>query len=105
MLPLVVDTAQVGSAPGRNIATALDIFAAAKIAAKNDEAMKDTIVLFLDFAKAYDTLQQLFLLAVLKWLGLSLKFVTIVSALHANTSSRFLVNGIQPRTVEMNCGI
>ena len=80
MPPLVVDTAQVGSAPGRNIATALDIYAESKIAAKTDEAMKDAIVLLLNFAKAYDTLQRPFLLVVLKWLGFSPKFVTTVRA-------------------------
>ena len=45
---------------------ALDVFAAANIAAKTDEAMKAAIVLLLDFAKAYDTLQRPFLLEVLK---------------------------------------
>ena len=52
MLPFVVNTAQVGFVPGRNIATALDIFAATKIAAKTEEATKDAIVLLLDFFKA-----------------------------------------------------
>ena len=105
MLPFVVDTAQVGFVPGRNIATALDIFAATKIAAKTEEATKNAIVLLLDFAKAYDTLQRPFLLAVLKWLGFSQKFVAIVSALHANTTCKFLVNGFLSRKVKMNCGI
>ena len=65
----MVDTTQVGFVPGHNIAPALDIFAAEKIAAKNDDDMNDAIVLLLDFAKAYDSSQRPFLLAVLKWLG------------------------------------
>ena len=88
-----VDNAQVGFVPGRNIAIALDIFAAAKIAVKNEEAMKDAIVLLLDFSKAYDTLQRHFLLAVLKLLGFP------------NTTCSFLVNGFLSWRVEINCGI
>ena len=93
MLLLVFDTAQIESVPGSNIATALDIFAPARIAAKNDEVIKDAIVLLLEFAKVYDTLQRHFLLAVLKLLGFP------------NTTCSFLVNGFLSWRVEINCGI
>ena len=98
LLPSVVDPAQVGFVPGRHLATALDIFAAAKVALKNEDAIKDAIFLLLDFSKAYDTLQRPFLLAVLNCLGfrrnLSPSSPRSTRILHAGSLSKFFNLGV-----------
>ena len=67
--------------------------------------MKVSLALLLDFSKAYDSLQRPFLLAVLQWLGFSLKFVRVVEALHQNTMCRFIVNGYLSRRRNVLCVI
>ena len=67
--------------------------------------MKGSLALLLDFSKAYDSLQRPFLLAVLQWLGFSLKFVRVVEALHQNTMCRFIVNGYLSRRRNVLCVI
>ena len=105
LLPETIDRPQVGFVPGRRIEPTLDIYAAAKIEAVNDEPMRGSLALLLDFAKAYDSLQSPFLLAVLQWLGFSPKFVKMVEALHQNTTCRSIVNGYLSRRCNVLCGI
>ncbi|CAI5717474.1 unnamed protein product [Peronospora effusa] len=105
MLSHIVLQAQVGFVPQRSIHTALDIFSAARKAASADSDLHGAIVLLLDFAKAYDTLQRPFLLSVLAWLGFSPLFVGVVAALHCNTTCRFLVNGYRSSRRNVCCGI
>lgn len=105
LLSQTVHHAQVGFVPQRSIHTALDIFAAAKKAAVTDERQHGAIVLLLDFAKAYDSLQRPFLLSVLTWLGFSPRFVSVVAALHRNTTCRFIVSGYLSRKRDVRCGI
>ena len=62
LLSHLVLPAQVGFVPKRSIHTALDIFAAVRKAANLDSRLHGAIVLLLDFAKAYDTLQRPYLL-------------------------------------------
>ena len=84
---------------------ALDIFAAVRKAANLDSDLHGAIVLLLDFAKAYDTLQRPYLLSALTWLGLSPHFVSVVAALHRDTTCRFLVNGYRSSRRAVACGI
>ena len=93
LLSHLVLPAQVGFVPKRSIHTALDIFAAVRKAANLDSSIHGAIVLLLDFAKAYDTLQRPYLLSALTWFGFSPHFVSVVAALHRDTTCRFLVNG------------
>ena len=68
------------------------MFAAAKEAAASNPSQNGTIALLLEIAKAYETLQRPFLLSVLKWLGFSLRFLSVVAALHDNTTCQFIVS-------------
>ena len=74
-------------------------------AASADSDLHGAIVLFLDFAKAYDKLQRPFLLSALTWLGFSSKFVSVVAALHRDTTCRFIVNGYRSSCRKIYCGI
>ena len=58
LLSKLVLPAYVAFVPKRSIHTALDIFAAVRKAANLDSDLHGAIVLLLDFAKAYDTLQR-----------------------------------------------
>ena len=106
--PLLAETihpAQVGFVPQRSKHMAIDICTAAKKSAASDPRQTGTKALLLDFAKAYDTLQRPFLLSVLKWLGFSQIFVSVVAAIHHNTTCQFIVNGYRSMTREVRCGI
>ena len=97
--------AQVGFNTKRSIHTALDIVVAVRKAANLDSRLHGAIVLLLDFAKAYDTLQRPYLRSALTWLGFSPHFVSVVAALHHDTTCRFLVNGYRSRRRDITCGI
>ena len=105
ILSSIVLPAQVGFVPQRSIHTALDIFSAVRKAASADSDLHGIIVLLLDFAKAYDTLQRPFLLSALTWLGFSSKFVSVVAALHRDTTCRFIVDGYRSIRHNVHCGI
>lgn len=105
LLPIVVDPAQLRFVPGRIIEMSLNIFASTKAETRTEDALHYYVVLLLDVAKAYDTLQRPFLLAVLIWLGISSKFVQMIAALQQNTTCKFVVNGFLLRRVKMTCGI
>ena len=105
LLSHLVLPAQIGFVPKRSIHTALDIFAAVRKAANLDSRLHGAIVLLLDFAKAYDTLKRPYLLSALTWLGFSPHFVSVVAALHHDTTCRFLVNGYRSRRRDVTCGI
>ena len=76
-----------------------------KKAASSDEELHCSVVLLLDFAKAYDTPQRPFLLLVLTWMGFSQRFVTVVAALRHKTTCIFIVNGFHSRQRVVSCGI
>ena len=68
-----------------------------KKVASSDVELHGSVVLLLNFAKAYDTLQRPFLHSVLAWMGFSQRFVSVVAALHHNTTCSFIVNGFHSR--------
>ena len=105
LLSRAVLPAQVGFVPSRTIHTALDVFAAVKKAASSDEELHCSVVLLLDFAKACDTLQRPFLLSVLAWMGFCQRFVSVVAALHHNTTCGFIVNGFHSKQRVVSCGV
>ena len=69
LLSQLVLPAQVGFNTKRSIHTALDIVVAVRKAANLDSDLHREIILLLDFAKAYDTLQRPYLLSALTGLG------------------------------------
>ncbi|KAF1336803.1 reverse transcriptase, partial [Globisporangium splendens] len=105
MMPLLVHAKQAGFVPGRYITTVIDTLNAAKAAANSNPALRRALALLLDFAKAYDSLDRDFLTQALESLGFQVDFVRLVSALHANTSCQFMVNGFLSRSMAVTCGI
>ena len=105
LLSQLVLPAQVGFVPKRSIHTAFDIFAAVRKAANSDSDLHGSNILLLDSAKAYGTLQRPYLLSALTWLELSPHFVSVVAALHCDTTFRFLVNGDRSSLRVVTCGI
>ena len=70
-----------------------------------DNGLHGSIVLLLDFAKAYDTSRRPYLLLALTWLGFSPDFVSVVVVLHRDTTCRFLVNVYHSLRRDVDCGI
>ncbi|CAI5724392.1 unnamed protein product [Peronospora destructor] len=84
---------QHGFVPTRDIHAVLDYFMAAQATVPQSPELRDAVVLLLDFAKAYDTLDREFLYAVLSRHGYPPHLVEVIRTLHTGTSGRFLANG------------
>ncbi|OWZ05533.1 Reverse transcriptase precursor [Phytophthora megakarya] len=101
----LVHGTQFGFVPGRGIHTAIKLFEAAKKVGNSSEQYANAQVLLMDFAKAYDTLDRQFLLAVLKAKGFPPKFIQMVDATHSDTSAIFLANGYPSEPISVTRGI
>ncbi|CAI5718740.1 unnamed protein product [Hyaloperonospora brassicae] len=86
------------------MATVVDIFAAAKICARDDFDLRRALVLLLDVLKTYDLLSLNFLLAALRRLDFPEAFVRIVAALHNCTRSRFIIANKSAAMAAKVCG-
>ena len=72
--------------PKRSIYSTPDIITTVSEAATLNSDLHGSIALLIDFSKAYDTLQRLYLLSALRWLGFSPRFVSVVAALRCDTT-------------------
>jgi len=89
----LVSSRQCGFVPGRTIHEVVDLFEAAKAQCSSDEELSQAQVLMLDFAKAYDSLDRDFLLAMLAAKGFPPKFCHMIRTIHTGTIVKFLANG------------
>ncbi|KAF1316936.1 reverse transcriptase, partial [Globisporangium splendens] len=105
VLPWLIHHMQAGFVPGRAIPTTIDVLLAAQQRATSDPAMSRAIALFLDFAKAYDSLDRSFLAQALQHLGFPLKFVRLVKVSHSQTTYKFIANGFLSRKYNVTSGI
>ncbi|GMF44360.1 unnamed protein product [Phytophthora fragariaefolia] len=96
---------QNGFVPGRQIHDTIDLYTVAKRMASTIPELRHAIAVFLDFAKAYDSLFREFMCAVLIKHGYPPHFVKVIAALHTGSRIRFLVNGQTSRTVDVVRGI
>ncbi|KAE9270712.1 hypothetical protein PR003_g30735, partial [Phytophthora rubi] len=81
------------------------MFEAAKEICRNNSELSDAQVLLLDFAKAYDSLDRDFLMAVLKAKGLPPKICKIIKSIHDKTSVQFMANGFLSEKMQVTSGI
>ncbi|CAI5722515.1 unnamed protein product [Peronospora destructor] len=81
---------QHGFVSTRDIHAVLDYFMAAHATVPQSPELRDAVVLLLDFAKAYDTLDRKFFYAVLSHHGYPPHLAEVIRTLHTGTSGRFL---------------
>lgn len=62
-------------------------------------------MLLLDFSKAYDSVNRLFLYEALKWHGYPPAFIRVIQALHKGTTARFRAEGHLSAEIDMVNGI
>ena len=105
--PALLSEDQYAFAPGRTIHGALDIYTAAKAASAGSTATspQGSLMLMVDFTKAYDSLRRDFLAAVLHKLGLPPRFRAWVAAVYTCTTCRFQVNGYHSTERTVTSGI
>lgn len=101
----LVNQRQCGFVPGRTIHEVIDLLEAAKETCKNEDKLSEAQVLLLDFAKAYDSLDRDFLLAILKAKGFPPKFCKFIKATHENTTVQFMANGQLSDKLQVTSGI
>ncbi|KAE9361865.1 hypothetical protein PF008_g618 [Phytophthora fragariae] len=78
---------------------------AAKEICKENGELTEAQVLLLDFAKAYDSLDRDFVMAILNAKGFPPKWCNIIRATHTNTTVQFLANGHLSDKVVVTSGI
>ncbi|KAE8894268.1 hypothetical protein PF005_g3023 [Phytophthora fragariae] len=100
----LVHSTQFGFVPGRTIHEAIDLLEAAKEQCRGG-GLTQAQVLLLDFAKAYDSLDRDFLMAVLKAKGFPPKFCRMIRVMHSGTSVQFMANGALSEKVAVTSGI
>jgi hypothetical protein len=101
----LVNTRQYGFVPGRNIHEVIDLLEAAKEVCRERGELSEAQVLLLDFAKAYDSLDRDFLMAVLKAKGFPPKILAIIQAIHVGTTVQFMANGYISEKMQVISGI
>lgn len=101
----MIHEAQNGFVPGRVIQDTIDVFSAIQRLVNAGMVSEDAIALFLDFTKAYDSLDRCFLKGALEWHQLPSEFICLVMALHDSTVAAFLANGCESDDVDMDNGI
>jgi hypothetical protein len=102
VLGRVVAGSQSAFLSGRHIAS--NVFALQALPAALP-ANSNALVAYVDFAKAYDTVDRGFLLAAMAALGVGPVFLGWVRRLLANTRARALVNGFLSRPVAFAAGV
>ncbi|TYZ57999.1 hypothetical protein PybrP1_008311 [[Pythium] brassicae (nom. inval.)] len=96
---------QTGFDPGMSIHTAIDMLLVAQQIHQDGDAGAKAVCFLLDFAKAYNSLDCCFLLAVVELCGFHDVFTNAVAALHRGATGVFLVNGIASSRTFSTCGI
>ena len=95
MMHWVITEPQFGFVPGESMSDAIDLAQAALQTAQDLRigAEAAPALVLLDFAKAYDSLNRLFLFDTMETMGFPPQFMQIIRNLHRNTTARFLING------------
>ncbi|GMF46368.1 unnamed protein product [Phytophthora fragariaefolia] len=101
----LVHSTQFGFVPGRTIHEDIDLLEAAKEQCRRGGELTQAQVLLLDFAKAYDSLDRDFLMAVIKAKGFPPKFCRMIKVMHSGTTVQFMVNGALSEKVVVIGGI
>ena len=83
----------------------IDYFEAARVATTHSGAHRDALVLLLDFAKAYNSLDRRYLYAALRRYGFPPNFVNSIELLQCGTTVRFMANGEKSEEVYVTRGI
>ena len=99
----LIDPVQTAFLTGRRIADSVLLLQLLPALLRAER--RTCIVAFLDFYKAYDTLNRDFLYACLHEMGLGEGFITWVRRLHTGTRSAALVNGFLSHWVDIAAGV
>ena len=91
----VIQEPQFGFVPGENMMDAIDLAQTTLSMAQELHvgAERAPVLVLLDFAKAYDTLNRIFLFETIEAMGFPQQFIQVIKNLHTSTTARFLING------------
>lgn len=104
----LIGETQQGFVSGRRMDKAVvmmqSLFEVYKNQHKQSAAQKAGI-LFLDFSKAYDTVDRKYLFLVLRLFGFSAQFIDLMHRIHDGTTAEFLVNNDFSKPLPVRSGI
>ena len=99
----VIDREQTGFLPGRSIGE--NILTLQLLPGLLSHQRRSGVVVFLDIAKAYDTLQRPFLFGCMETMGLGSGFMRWTKTLLGDTRAAAVVNGYASRRVQSTAGV
>ena len=107
MMHWVIQEPQFGFVPGESMTDAIDLAQTTLSMAQELQVGADQapVLVLLDFAKAYDSLNRLFLFETMAAMGFPSKFMQVIKHLHTNTTARFLINGTVGPSFPISRGI
>lgn len=94
---------QSGYRDGRS--TIDGIFTLRQLMEKAREQRRNMYIVFVDFTKAFDTVNRSLLFQILEKLGCPPKFVRVIKKLYTNVHARLIVNGELTEPIEYNSGV
>jgi ribonuclease HI len=103
-----IHPSQHGFVPDRQMEDALHTMQALLLQQSSDTTLcrdDSPVVVSIDYAKAYDSLQREYLYKTLQKWRFGQPFINLIEALHTNTMVMFEVNGLLSRKMPMTCGI
>ena len=108
ILPSIIHDDQNGFVSNRRLENAIHVMQAilSKQYMKTNEKVEDMgVIVLMDLAKAYDSLERSFLYYVLHLFDFPESYIKIIRLIHANTTAKFLVNGFSSYTINITRGI
>ena len=99
----IIHSSQAGFIPGRSMRDHIHLLDALQHKATRDN--EEWYATFLDFAKAYDRVNQQFLLATMKKMNIGPHFLEWVRLLYKQPESQLLINGSLGPTISPNRGV
>ena len=81
------------------------IFTLRQLIEKTKEQRQQMYIVFVDFTKAFDTVNREFLFKILGKLGCPSKFIRLVEALYTQVNARLIIDGVLTEPFQYNSGV
>ena len=96
---------QSQSGYSENRSTIDGIFTLRQLMEKTKEQRQNLYMVFVDFTKAFDTVNREFLFKILGKLGCPPKFIRLIESLYSQVHARLIVDGVLTEPFEYNSGV
>ena len=104
IMKTIISPHQGGFVPKRRIEERIHLMLS-KIYSLQQNKSHPGVIILLDIAKAYDSVNRTYLFELLQIYGFPIKFINLIKKMHCQTRYSFIVNGITAKSSESSSGI